>query len=120
MVSHYPDIMHWMIDISDFERCISAYALIVQPTSVARLYKRKMNDNELGFGVRATRPIVKGEYLYELSGLLAIDNDTPHTRLSESTPFGDLPQDVRILFGPIRFVNHQCIGFNAEVSPLII
>jgi hypothetical protein len=78
-----------------------------------------MNDDELGFGVRATRLIVKGEYLYELSGLLAIDNNTPHTRLSESTPFGfgDSSQDVRVLFGPIRFVNHQCIGFNAEVSP---
>ena len=90
----------------------------MQPTATVRLYKRRMgNDNygQLGFGVRAMRAISKGEYVYELSGLLAIDNDTPHTRLSESTPFGDLTRERRVLFGPIRFVNHRCIDFNAEV-----
>jgi hypothetical protein len=87
--------------------------------SAARLYKKIMNDGHMGFGVRATKDIVKGEYVYELSGLLAIDNDTPHTHLSETTPFGDSSQDVRVFFGPIRFVNHRCINFNAEVSLLI-
>jgi hypothetical protein len=80
-----------------------------------------MNKNinqQLEFGVRAARAISEGEYVYELSGLLAIDNDTPHTRLSESTPFGGSSQDNRVLFGPIRFVNHQCADFNAEVSRL--
>ena len=81
-----------------------------------------MNDDkygDLGFGVQATRAIGEGEYVYELSGLLSIDNNTPHTRLSESTPFGDSSQDLRVLFGPIRFVNHQCINFNAEVRRII-
>ena len=50
-----------------------------------------MDDKEghLGFGVQTTKDIVQGGYVYELSGLLAIDNDTPHTRLSETTPFGN-------------------------------
>lgn len=105
----------------NYPRCIAAYALVVLPTSTAHLYKRRMTDDKeghLGFGVQATRDIVKGEYVYELSGLLAIDNDTPHTRLSETTPFGNSSEEQRVFFGPIRFVNHQCIDFNAEVSHL--
>ena len=103
-----------------FQRCISAYALIIQPTSAARLYQKRLNDGHIGFGVRAMKDIVKGEYVYELLGLLAIDNDTPHTRLSETTPFGNSSEDVRVFFGPIRFVNHLCVNFNAEVSHLFI
>jgi hypothetical protein len=75
-----------------------------------------MKDNSLGFGVKAMRAINKGDYVYELAGLLATDNDTPHTHLSETTPFGASSQDIRVFFGPIRFVNHECIDFNAEVS----
>jgi hypothetical protein len=77
-----------------------------------------MKDNSLGFGIKAMRAINKEDYVYELAGLLAIDNDTPHTHLSETTPFGGSSQDIRVFFGPIRFVNHECVNFNAEVSEL--
>jgi hypothetical protein len=101
-------------------RCIAAYALVIQPKSTVRLYKRRMSQQvghrHLGFGVRAAQKIHKGDYIYELSGMLATDNDTPHTRLSETIPFGGASQDQRVLFGPIRFVNHRCVHFNAEVS----
>ena len=78
-----------------------------------------MKDKSLGFGVKATRAINQGDYVYELAGLLATDNDTPHTRLSETIPFGSSSQDIRVFFGPIRFVNHECVNFNAEVSGFI-
>lgn len=91
---------------------------MIQSQSIARLYKRRMGEQDhsvLGFGVRAAQNIQKGDYIYELSGLLAADGATPHTRLSESIPFGNAGQDRRVLFGPIRFVNHLCVHFNAEV-----
>ena len=98
-------------------RCIGAYALIIQPNSTVRLYKPRLGQQvHLGFGVRAAQNIHQEDYVYELSGMLATDNETPHTRLSETIPFGSTNQDQRVLFGPIRFVNHRCVHFNAEVS----
>ena len=48
--------------------------------------------------------------------MVATDNNTPHMCLSETIPFGGASQDQHVLFGPIHFVNHRCVHFNAEVS----
>ena len=70
------------------------------------------------YGILATRDIKKNDIIYELIGLMPIDNDTPHTRMSEITanPCQNQPIDaLRILFGPMRLVNHSCTKSNAAV-----
>jgi len=71
------------------------------------------------FGIRAAREIKKNDIIHELIGLMPMDNETPHTRISEITPSSgqNQPTDaLRILFGPMRFVNHLCSNSNASVS----
>jgi hypothetical protein len=76
-------------------------------------------SGERGFAIHARRAIQENEVIHELIGMMPLDNDTPHSRLSEITPHpahNQSAQDPRILFGPIRFINHLCLHFNAEVS----
>lgn len=74
-----------------------------------------------GFGIEASVDLSKGEIIYELAGLTATDSKTPHSELSAimTHPSQGMVEKSRILFGPIRFVNHLCSNFNAEVSALI-
>ena len=67
-----------------------------------------------GFGIVASVPLLSGEYIYELMGLMSSDGNAKHTRLSEIEAAGNT---VRILCGPLRMVNHDCKP-NAEVSYL--
>jgi hypothetical protein len=64
-----------------------------------------------GFGIVASVPLLAGEYIYELTGLLSVDGNAEHTRLSEIRAADNT---VRILFGPLRMLNHDC-NPNAEV-----
>lgn len=70
------------------------------------------------FGVEACRKFCKGEYIYELVGLEPIDGSARHTELSVIVPHIDQGEalEPRVLFGPIRFINHHCKKYNVEVS----
>ena len=76
------------------------------------------HNKERGFSIHARCAIQKNQVIHELIGMMPLDNDSPHSRLSEITPHpahNQSPQNLRILFGPIRFINHLCLHFNAEV-----
>jgi hypothetical protein len=60
----------------------------------------------------ASVPLLAGEYIYELTGLLSVDGHATNTRLSE---YRADDNTARILFGPLRMLNHDCSP-NAEVS----
>lgn len=100
-------------------RCLEAYNMVISPNSCIKLSTIVMGCNgERGFAIHARRSIQKNEVIYELIGMMPLDNNSPHSRLSEITPHpahNQSPQDLRILFGPIRFINHLCLHFNAEV-----
>ncbi|KAF8163870.1 hypothetical protein K438DRAFT_1775781 [Mycena galopus ATCC 62051] len=64
--------------------------------------------------IHAGRAIQKGEVLYELAGQLASDleSEISHTHLSQMKAWD---KTTRILFGPIRWLNHHC-NANTEAS----
>jgi hypothetical protein len=62
----------------------------------------------------ASVPLLAGEYIYELMGLMSLDGNAKHTHLSEIEAADNT---VRILCGPLRMLNHDC-NPNAEVSCL--
>ena len=101
------------------DRCLEAYTMVISPKSCIKLSTIVMGNNgERGFAIHARRTIQKNEVIHELIGMMPLDNDTPHSRLSEITPHpvhNQSHEDPRILFGPIRFINHLCLHFNAEV-----
>ena len=101
-------------------RCIAAHSMIIQPNAAVKLSTIKLGPSKnIGFAIHARRLIRKGEAIPELIGMMPMDNDTPHTNLSSIQPHFSQNQDhrsERVLFGPIRFINHLCINFNAEVS----
>jgi hypothetical protein len=91
--------------------------LILQaPWSVVRLKKvyhiGPTRNPEFGFGIVSSIALLAGEYIYELMGLLSVDGNAVHTRLSEIRA---ADKTVRILCGPLRMLNHDC-NPNAEVS----
>lgn len=72
-----------------------------------------------GFGIVARRFLHKDEYIYELPGMIA-KSSVPkiQSMLSKIIPHHVQNQgsEERVLFGPLRFVNHQCEGYNVSVS----
>ena len=110
------------IKIALFEarRCITAYTMVINPVSPIKLIQRPIGPNgPRGFGITARRFIQKGEYLYELPGMIAktsrpniqsnLSVIIPHTRQEQGS-------EGRVLFGPLRFVNHLCEGSNVTAS----
>ena len=77
-----------------------------------------MADKNREFGVKASRGFRTGEYIYELVGLVPTDNRAEHTNLSSVVPHVDQGEalEPRVLFGPIRFINHDCVAYNVQVS----
>lgn len=75
-------------------------------------------DKKKEFGVQASRKFCKGEYIYVLVGLMPTDSLAKHTELSAMVPHKDQEETMesRVLFGPIRFINHHCEMYNVEVS----
>lgn len=75
-------------------------------------------EQMLGFGIFARVDLKRGEFIYELTGLLAADDEADRTELSVIQTKADDPKTLgysRVLFGPLRFINHQCTTPNAEV-----
>lgn len=73
----------------------------------------------LGFAVHAATNMAKGHEIRELAGLMPKDGRAKHSEVSRIRPASDQNQSgrvERVLFGPIRFINHVCETPNAEVS----
>ena len=100
-------------------RCISAYALVVNPKSRVRLSCVAMGVTKaLGFAIRAATDIAEGTELRELVGLMPRDGRARHSEVSCIQPSSEHNQSSkvqRVLFGPIRFLNHICGNPNTEV-----
>jgi hypothetical protein len=91
-------------------RCILYSASALVGCLIKRL---EMGPNRIrGFGITASVPLPANEYIYELAGLISVDGNAEHTRLSQ---YEATDKTVRILIGPLRMVNHDC-NPNAEVS----
>jgi len=75
-------------------------------------------DGKLGFSVEARKDIPGGVYIYEMMGMMAADTEATHSKLSEITPYPSQRKkkgkEPRVLFGPARFINHDCCP-NVEV-----
>ncbi|KAF8970779.1 hypothetical protein BDZ97DRAFT_1651914 [Flammula alnicola] len=103
---------------SVIEWCIAAYAMIINPESTVKLSVIALGPERItGFAIHANRMIKKGEQIYELVGLMPKDNKTKHSELSCVKPNpsqNQSPRVERVLFGPIRFINHVCEIPNAE------
>ena len=98
--------------------------MVVNPISPVKLVQRPMIPNgPRGFGIIARRFIQEGEYIYELPGMIAktsrpniqstLSIIIPHHRQNQGS-------EERVLFGPLRFVNHICKGSNITVSLQIL
>ncbi|KAJ7933630.1 hypothetical protein B0H13DRAFT_1855872 [Mycena leptocephala] len=97
--------------------CFDAYCVLQAPWSAVKLKVLSMGSNlTRGFGIVASVPLLSGEYIYELMGLMSSDGNAKHTRLSEIEAAGNT---VRILCGPLRMVNHDCKP-NAESEPVAL
>ncbi|KII82902.1 hypothetical protein PLICRDRAFT_527696 [Plicaturopsis crispa FD-325 SS-3] len=87
-----------------------AYRQVIDTRSAVRLRVINM-DGHLQFAVVAQRDIDPLEELWDLMGIMPIDSNGQHTKVSEMAPEGG---GARPLIGPIRFANHQCRSFNCE------
>ena len=100
-------------------RMLLAYSMVIHPNSAVKLTVTRMGqDGDLGFSIIATRNIKFNEPIYELTGAMPGDYETPHSELSAITPHEDhsLPDFAsRIFFGLVRFMNHLCQDFNTEI-----
>lgn len=80
-------------------------------------------DQGLGFALYARRRIPEGAIIWEGIGMCPGDSNCPHSDLSCITiaPGQNQPAgSERILYGPLRMVNHRCQTFNAQVRvPLL-
>lgn len=99
-------------------RWLCTYPLVTNlypQRAVALRQQRNGNENGRGFKVIATRDILNGEILIECCGLTPVGGNASHTYLSaiKRDQGGD-----RILAGPCRFLNHDCINFNCDVHRL--
>ncbi|KAF8964935.1 hypothetical protein BDZ97DRAFT_1918635 [Flammula alnicola] len=96
---------------------LAAYSMVINEAGSVKLSTLPMGrGKELGFSIQAKKDFKKNEIIYELLGLMPMDNETPHSRLSEVRVHSSQNQpsgSVRVLSGPIRFVNHLCKEFNA-------
>ena len=76
-------------------------------------------QESLGFAIHATAAITTGSEIRELAGLMPKDGRAKHSEVSCIRPSSEHNQSSRVqrvLFGPIRFINHICDKPNAEVS----
>ena len=94
--------------------------MVINPCSVVKLSCIRLGQEEtLGFAIHATRPIPKGLRISELVGMMPSDNKWPSSDVSRIKPSAAHNQSnrvERVLFGPIRFVNHICAMPNVEVN----
>jgi hypothetical protein len=92
--------------------------VLLAPWSCIQLKLVKLGQApEPQFGIFAKQDIPAKVPIYELAGLLSsdsVDGDAKSKTTSLSEMYGP-NGSTRVLFGPIRFVNHSC-GFNSVVS----
>jgi hypothetical protein len=65
------------------------------------------------FGITARVDLEENKCLFELAGLVPIDDNAEHTSLSEIHRSNH--RQARLLAGPIRYINHVCGPPNAQV-----
>ncbi|KAJ3538264.1 hypothetical protein NMY22_g5236 [Coprinellus aureogranulatus] len=98
------------------EWCLQAYSMILSPSSFVRLRTIPMGPTmQKGFAIFARYDIADQASIWELIGMMPGDNRAKHTNLSSITPHPEQNQHTgvpRILFGPLRMVNHRCKSFN--------
>ncbi|KAJ7829588.1 hypothetical protein B0H14DRAFT_3143865 [Mycena olivaceomarginata] len=95
--------------------CFDAYCILQAPWSVVSLKVLPLGPEQTrGFGIAASVPLTAKEYIYELAGLISVDGNAEHTRLSE---YEATDKTIRLLIGPLRMVNHDC-NPNAEYLPV--
>lgn len=70
-------------------------------------------ESKRGFLIQARKALEAGEYLPELLGISPCDQEVITSHLSEI--FFRAGEQPRILTGPLRFINHNCREYNAEV-----
>jgi hypothetical protein len=103
-------------------RCIAAYAMLVQPEASIRLRSVTMGPGQgYGFGLFARCDLPANYVIWEAIGMVPGDNLTAHSSLScikTCQGQNQRPGSERILYGPLRLVNHRCRTFNAEVRLL--
>jgi len=96
-----------------------SYTMVINPSSPIRLVQRTMGlGDQRGFGIIATRAIQQNELIYELPGMIASSaRPAIQSSLSIIIPHRCQEQgtEERVLFGPLRFVNHMCNGSNIMV-----
>ncbi|KAJ7812194.1 hypothetical protein B0H14DRAFT_3479008 [Mycena olivaceomarginata] len=67
--------------------CFDVYCILQAPWSVVKLKKVHLmgptRTPGFRFGIVASVALLAGEYIYELMGLLSVDGNAVHTRLSE-------------------------------------
>jgi len=99
-----------------------AYSMVINPLSPVKLVQQTMGSGgPRGFGIIARRAIQKNEYIYELPGMIAkTSRPSIQSKLSIIIPHHRQRQgtEERVFFGPLRFVNHLCEGYNIMVSRL--
>ncbi|KAJ7840174.1 hypothetical protein B0H14DRAFT_3458263 [Mycena olivaceomarginata] len=91
-----------------FQWSLSAYCILLAPWSAVRIRTHSLNpDSAREMAIHAKHEIAQGECVYELAGQLAADaaSKSKHTDLSTMR---SCDRTKRILFGPIRWVNHHC------------
>ena len=98
--------------------------MAINPAAPIKLVQRPIGTGgERGFGIVAKRFIKEGEYIFELPGMIA-KTSTPYlqTQLSLIIPHRCQKQGTkeRVLFGPLRFVNHICKESNVTVSRVLV
>lgn len=105
-------------------RLIPAYAMVIQPKIASvrlKTFRPQPDSESLMFGIFTTEKIPAGTYIYELIGLMAQTQYENHSNLSEiyAHPDQNKGQGPRVLFGPIRFLNHECKLSNVEVRNVL-
>ncbi|KAF8144977.1 hypothetical protein K438DRAFT_1945234 [Mycena galopus ATCC 62051] len=97
------------------EWCLRAHVALLAPWSLVKLSIVQMEN--LQYGVSARGHIPPNTRIYELLGRLSTDNVDGQAK-SKTTSLSEMFAEdgtSRVLFGPIRFVNHSCKA-NSAVS----
>lgn len=94
-------------------RFITAYSLVISKEATVRLSTVRFPGTRRQFGIKATVPLVAEEIIYDLVGCFCSDVSAEHSGLSVVKSEDG---SSRVLYGPIRYVNHGCHpSNNAEV-----
>ncbi|KAJ6601241.1 hypothetical protein DFH09DRAFT_1271034 [Mycena vulgaris] len=87
---------------------VEAYSILLAPWCIVRLRVLPMGpSSQVQFGIFAREDIQEGDIVWEMMGMLSstAEKNARHTHLSEMKDWDSVN---RILYGPVRFVNHDC------------